>query len=601
MFWTVCFVLALTALVAAVILAIVFSGAGYRAKKIITPFNIILVFTAVAAFVILLPLRFTLVDGEPLPIVKSILFALHSTFQVFTVDSSVDDIVTAFEQAGGIAPAYSALMSVIFVLAPILTFGLLISFLKNVSAYIKLIFNRGKPFYAFSELNEASVTLASDIRKNHKNALLVFASAYDEDKTDLLYKAKALGGCCFKNGITEIDFALHSFSKDTYFFAIADDESQNVFSSLELIKKYGDKPKSSLYVFAEGIESELLLSHRKGLNMRVRRINRVRSVVCDYLYNCGTELFETALPVGEGKKLIHAVVVGLGKYGRMITKTLAWFCQMDGYDIVIDAFDKSETALEEFSAECPELLDPSYNGVFLDGEPNYTINIYAGIAVGSNSFVKKISALENVTCAFVALGSDSENVKASVLLRTVFERVGTEKLNNKDEIPAMYRPLIKAIINSPDAKEAFKDVTNFKGQKYLIDCIGDLASAYSEKVIISSELENFALNRHLKYGDEADFWDYEYNYRSSVASAMHLRLRQSLNKDLAYVSGIDMTPEQKIAVESLEHKRWEAYMRSEGYVCGKIRNDLAKVHHDLVPYDKLDPSDKAKDSKVGTV
>ena len=46
-------------------------------------------------------------------------------------------------------------------------------------------------------------------------------------------------------------------------------------------------------------------------------------------------------------------------------------------------------------------------------------------------------------------------------------------------------------------------------------------------------------------------------------------------------------------------------MRSEGYVFSgskekSSRNDLAKMHHDLVDFSSLTEEEKRKDSKVGT-
>ena len=46
-------------------------------------------------------------------------------------------------------------------------------------------------------------------------------------------------------------------------------------------------------------------------------------------------------------------------------------------------------------------------------------------------------------------------------------------------------------------------------------------------------------------------------------------------------------------------------MRSEGYVFSgskdkSSRNDLAKMHHDLVDYSSLSDEEKRKDSKIGT-
>lgn len=109
-----------------------------------------------------------------------------------------------------------------------------------------------------------------------------------------------------------------------------------------------------------------------------------------------------------------------------------------------------------------------------------------------------------------------------------------------------------------------------------------------KKEIISSELEQEALRLHKQWGDEADFWRYEYNYQSSTARAIHLKARSNLSGQAANRSGIT------------EHKRWNAYMRSLGYTYSgsgdpSSRNDLAKLHNDLIPYDQLSASEKLKD------
>ena len=50
--------------------------------------------------------------------------------------------------------------------------------------------------------------------------------------------------------------------------------------------------------------------------------------------------------------------------------------------------------------------------------------------------------------------------------------------------------------------------------------------------------------------------------------------------------------------------RWNVYMRSEGYVYSgsdeaSSRNDLGKMHHNLVVFERLSDEDKRKDSRVG--
>lgn len=136
---------------------------------------------------------------------------------------------------------------------------------------------------------------------------------------------------------------------------------------------------------------------------------------------------------------------------------------------------------------------------------------------------------------------------------------------------------------------------NFKGQEFNIDFIGDIDYSYSEEVILNSDVEKKALERHMKWGKESDFWRYAYNYKSSVASAIHRKM-----KILCGIPGIEKNPEERTeeerwAIRKLEHCRWNAYMRSQGYCYAEKRNDLAKTHHCLVPFDELSEAEQKKD------
>ncbi len=91
-----------------------------------------------------------------------------------------------------------------------------------------------------------------------------------------------------------------------------------------------------------------------------------------------------------------------------------------------------------------------------------------------------------------------------------------------------------------------------------------------------------------------------------MASAIHLKARIQCGIPGADKAEQDLTIEERDGIEMLEHRRWNAYMRSEGYVYSgspnaSSRNDLAKMHHNLVVYDVLSDEEKRKDSSVGTI
>ena len=109
----------------------------------------------------------------------------------------------------------------------------------------------------------------------------------------------------------------------------------------------------------------------------------------------------------------------------------------------------------------------------------------------------------------------------------------------------------------------------------------------------------------MKWGEEEAFWQYEYNYNSSVASAIHMKARVKCGIAGADKKEEELTETERVTIENLEHRRWNAYMRSEGFVYSgspekSSRNDLAKMHHDLVDYSALAPEERRKDSRVGT-
>ena len=366
--------------------------------------------------------------------------------------------------------------------------------------------------------------------------------------------------------------------------------------ALDIIEKMRYRDNTNLYVFSTRVEAEVLLTKafrggdpKKGdTKIKVRRVNEVQSLISRNLYEFGYEnIFKSAYDEN-GIKKINAVVVGMGKHGTEMTKALAWFCQMDGYQVSINAFDAFPNARDVFVSRCPELMSPKHNGVIdIDGEAKYHITIHDGIDVRTNTFDSILEGLPRTTYVFVALGDDEENISAAIKLRSFFARMGC-------------KPVIQAIVYNSDKKEALCGITNFKGESYDVDFIGDMKTSYSEDVILDSDVEEVALARHLRWGKESDFWQYDYNYKSSIASAIHKEMKIKCGIPGITKDKEDRTDEELWNIRKLEHCRWNAYMRSEGYVySGSVqkstRNDLAKMHYCLVPFYDLPYEEQIKD------
>jgi len=594
--WLTFLVISVSCLILSAVFSFAINSRRVVNKKKFNLFNSLFAGVFVAAFFLFMPTYLSTAELSIIGCLRAVLLSIFNSIQVFAAGCEFGNVLENMEQCPEwLSIIYQVWISVIYVVAPMFTIGVVLSLFKNISANLKYLRTYFKDIYVFSELNDKSLVLASDIKSKHKKSAIVFTDVFESNEEkiyELIDQARNLGAICFKKDILVVNFRNHSKSKSISFFAIGNNETENLNQSLKLIENYRERDNTHIYIFSTKIESEILLTAiDKGL-VKVRRINEVQSLINRVLYEGGQVLFNSARELPDGNKKISAIVVGMGCHGTEMVKALTWFGQMDGYKLEINAFDRDPLAEERFIALAPELMSADYNGVDVEGEAQYKITVHPDIDVTSITFAKEISKISDATYVMVALGNDDVNINAAVNLRMYFERL-------------KIHPVIQAIVYNSQQKKALEGIKNYRGQEYDIQFIGDIESSYVEDVIINSDLEEDALKRHLKWGKEEEFWTYEYNYRSSMASAIHMKARIKCGISGADKNGEDLSEEERVIIEALEHRRWNAYMRSEGYVFSgstdkSSRNDLAKMHHDLVDYSSLAEDVKRLDSKIGT-
>ncbi len=544
---------------------------------------------AVSAIFFFFPICYTIYQGGASGLFISIFETVHNVLLLFVVCGDLGLISeSVVDLEPGLRTAYEVFGAFFVTFSPLLTFGAVLSLFKNALMYQKFLMHYFSDAYIFSELNEKSLALAESLKDADKKCLLIFTDVFENEEErsyELGNNANALGALCFKSDIASIDFKFHSKKSQLHFMVMGEDESENISQTLTLTQKYQECENVRIDVFAKSIEAELLLKTvEKGKIKMIRRLNDVQSLISRILYETGGEIFEHSIEES-GEKRISALILGMGQYGLEMAKALTWFCQMTGYRFEMNVIDRNPDAEENFEMLCPELLSPKYNGTCIDGEPQYKINIYSGMDVNTSSFRKLLGQIPSPTYVFVCLGSDAQNVKSAIDIRSYYA---------ENE----FQPRIQAVLYNSSEKDAlYKAKYNDRNDtaEYKIDFVGDIKTSYSQEVILNSEVEKKALERHLLWGCEESFWRYEYNYRSSVASAIHHKMKQLCNIPYAEVSPEKRPDKERDALRKLEHCRWSAYVRSEGYTYGKKRNDLAKKHPCLVPYDQLSEAEKAKD------
>ncbi|MBE6594861.1 MAG: hypothetical protein E7644_03580 [Ruminococcaceae bacterium] len=602
-----------------------------------------------ASMTAFVPLYLPVFDGDAASYLTVALSSAHNAIRLYIVDC---DMSFVLEQTAGldvvVRSIYRIYINLLMVVSPILTVSAVLTFFANILTALRYFTHFFKNAYIFTELNEKSIALASSLKEKDPAASLIFTDVYatdDESSHELIEKAKELKSLLFKQDVTSVNFRFHSKKRKLYFFIIGKNTSENLNQVVELSSPYRrrgrrgvgmpvigyDYPRGDtrIYVFSAGIGTEQNLSATHPKYLKIRRVNETQSMVYNLLNEHGMDIFDSAKETGntvfnkatgenDPERKISALVVGMGLHGTEMVKALAWFGQMHPYTLEINAVDKDPGIAGLFHSMCPDLFDCNppdlsekekrgewryHNGDHTTpGEAHYTISLYGGVDTRLASFDEMIKRFRDTTYVFVTLGSDDMNVVVATKLRILFRRMGIS-------------PIIHTIVYNTNSYEALKHGKTASGQSYDIVPFGNISTTFSANCILNSDLEAKALARHMKYvnhviaeqgiegeerksmlaAEEETFWKYDYNYRSSIASVLHYEFKVRCGSPGSEKAPADRTEAEKVFHRYLEHQRWNAYVRSEGFVYAPVRDKLAKTHHLLVPFDDLPYSEQIKD------
>ncbi len=538
MYWHIWWIVALVLFGITVVEALAVLFLRYKRKRILTPNRALILGTFVSASILFFPLYIKeLADSVSVAAyIKAALVSVQHAIRLFAFDGDYMDIVDMVNGLDAdVQMFYTFLGALFYLVAPMLTFGLILSFFKNILAYFRYVISFWKTTHVFSELNEKSLALAKSIDEKYnkksnskrgryklfRKALIVFTDVMymeDEDSLEFLEEAKEIGAILFTKDLESIKYRNRIFSiRKVSFYLISEDEEEKTRHAESIIADYKDIPETELFLFSDNIESKCFLDsyiddEKKGMRLKVVRVNDIRALVYHNLNDNGIKLFEDANLLSNGTREISAVIVGLGKYGMEIIKALLWYCQLPGYRIKITAIDEREDAASEFKVACPDIkFDEAVDAV---GDMRYTVNIKKA-KFGTEAFYSEIENIKDITCVFVCLGTDKQNITAASGIRNWLAKVNRF-------------PDIETVVYD----SSLKDRINVDFGKQKINMIGDLDSFYSVGTVINSKLILSGLEVHKRWDDgpgaENNFYMNDYNYCSSVASALHRKLRTNI-------------------------------------------------------------------------
>ena len=405
------------------------------------------------------------------------------------------------------------------------------------------------------------------------------------------------------------------------FFLICGDEDKNIGLAEDVIAQYTNTKRTNILInaFVESgtnvkfLES-VMKSEDRSANIELRCIDEI-ALFCNHLiYN--HPLYDTK---GNGKD-ISVVIVGCGRTGMRMLKTVYWAGQIDGYSLKIRVYDrKAEKCRDRFYQQCPGLKEEKAIEFI-------TAN------VDSASFEEEL--LKNsgdATYILVAMDNDQLNLTVADRLYQIYRRHFNFREERMPEIFARVRSQAKT--DSLFYNASFLEERN-------IHLFGTTKSVFSDKTLFDTDLENLAFAVHLTYWDSLEldrhseeyaqirknFRTGEYNRRSSMAVALHFPAKLCMCDKIESTGGNLLTPENlKIYAECVasdddfrhrlavaEHVRWNAFMLSEGYrpataqqmhqyaeAVDSHKDDLSMVHPCITGWDELDALEEVYNATYG--
>ena len=479
----------------------------YKQKKI-QPHRILIGGTALTAILWYWPIYSNV--GEDLEYICPFISSFLATVKLFAADGIKNAIDICSVE---IPDYYKAVGVILSCFAPILTFTFILFFFRSAVTRIRYFFSRRKT-YVFSELNDTSLAIAKNIREQEGlfGCTIAFSDIIDKNEEkhlDLVDGAKQIKAILFRRDLEAIRWAPKHTLRKISFFLISSDEAEKIRHTKDIVKRFNNA-KHSLFIFGNAEVSKLLLNSYTDkcddVHIKITRIDDIKLLTYSYLYNHGRTLF-TDMPKNGEVKDVNVAIVGFGKYGVEMFKSLLWYCQMPGYKVNIAIIDQNEKTKASFEAMFPEV---KLGKDFTDTrDMRYRVDILSG-AFGEGDFAEKIKSLPEKTNFFVFLGDDERNVLAINAIKAA----RYPKYAPTDTVTTViYNPDVKDLIEKDirvlDVLDSFYYSQNFAVNEFINDGLNEHRLFWYNKVNIVSvgfgEREIAAFDRIYKYCSDRNY------------------------------------------------------------------------------------------------
>ena len=523
-----------------------------RGERILSILHLITLGVFISTVILFLPIFYVGYHfQDTLANVRPFLLSINTAFRVFIMDVEFSTILEPIQPyQEWVHVVFSGQAAVLFVLAPFLTFGNVLSLFKSIMNEFRFWFHRRRPFYIFSELNEKSIVLAESIVKSQKihKPVLVFTDVFEKNEEsdyELVLRAQDLRAICFKKDISRLKIQKKKPSVEL--FLIGENESENVEQAIKLTNNNRNQTKRAIYVFSsKQVSGYILDSLDKGDHVLSPTMESVirdhpMEVLCEnklkpadfcldetfYLRRINSvDLLSTNILSDESivkrldkaskeTKRISVMIIGTGEYGKAFLKTALWLYQRQGYMVELTVVDKEEKSVIEgkLLADCPDLK--LNQKVDIPGDANYHVRIIDNVDVNSSDLNNLFETdsrdshnewIDETQLVIVALGDDDQNIETAVRLRRLFDykkgiHKRSENIEETDELPLIY----SIVYNDRKAANLSaggngKGIMDYKEEPYHIHFVGSLQEQYSYDVIENvKKAEEEAILYHVEW------------------------------------------------------------------------------------------------------
>ena len=533
----------------------------------------------------------------PFAVAESGLYAIpFSLIQVMAAAVVASDPLAVFEvlsqnYAVSYLNAYKAILIGLHVIAPLFTIGITLSFFERKFAYamyrLRCAFF---PSHIFSGINERTLSIAENIRKNDGKCVILFAEDASGAEEDNEYVRRIKAMSAYAADIAP-EAIRHSLRHTRTYYLMKADSAENLKDAVSLFAAYDKKncDKIKLWLYSKDELSSVVIDNMDE-DIDVRLINEEQLISVGLMQK---------YPLYRGdEKNLRFLLVGAGNIGQEILKTALW-CSRRGQETetVFRVLDRNaDSARAKLEKQCPGLI-AKYHIIFRNAD------------VETDSFAQ---ALAEATPDYivVALGSEQRNIRTELYLRRFYGfspriHVLTDHADTEEKIISELNVSDWHYSHEAEQFERRESVSlgllpfgsydeTYGGLRFSDNFTDLLAlSVNAVRFGIACVDERNDLKRLRNLLNKVEFYkNYSYAYAVSISYKLRIMGLAFVDDGKGDLSALEEAlPEWEDVLVAQENERWCCYMRTQGWRelpvaevrDGVYQDKVRKLHARLAP------------------